>query len=129
MRLSLTILLLLAACTAPDPHGDSAQRDLAAELAGRTAGPPQDCVQTLPATNLRIVDERTVTYRDGPTIYVNHLIAECPGLRPMDTLIIQENEGGRYCRGDHFRSVPFGGSAVPGPICGLGSFIPYRRPR
>ncbi len=128
MRRFLTIILALAGCTAATMHGD-ARRDLAAELADRVAGPPQDCVDATPASNLRPVDERTVTLESGGTIYVNHLIGECPGMHQMDTLIIQTSEGRRYCRGDHFRTMPYGGSVVPGPICGLGSFIPYRRAR
>jgi len=126
MRLSPALLLLIVGCTAPDAHG-SPGRDFAAELAGRTAGPPQECVSTMPTTNLRVVDEQTVAIDSGGAIYVNHLHGPCPGLRPMDTLVVQVH-GSQYCRGDRFRSRPFGGSAVPGPICILGSFTPYRRP-
>ena len=125
MRLSFALLLLIVGCTAPDAR-DRAGRDLAAELAGRTPGPPQDCVSTTSTTNLRVVDEQTLTLERGGTIYVNTLMGSCPGLRPMDTLIVQMH-GSQYCRGDRFRSRPFGGGAVPGPMCILGSFTPYRR--
>lgn len=128
MRRALTMLLLLAGCTTTAMNGDS-HRDLAAQLAGRVVGPPQDCVDASPSANLRPVDEHTVTLESGGTLYVNHLMGECPGMRQMDTLIIQASEGARYCRGDRFRTVPYGGGGVPGPICGLGSFIPYRRAR
>lgn len=128
MRRFLAIVLALAGCTTATMQGD-ARHDLTAELAGRVAGPPQDCVDATPASNLRPVDEHIVTLESGGTIYVNHLIGECPGMQPMDTLVIQASEGGRYCRGDHFRTMPYRGSAVPGPICGLGSFTPYRRAR
>jgi hypothetical protein len=55
---------------------------------------------------------------------VSRLRAECPGLQPLDTLIV-EVHGGRYCRNDQFRAVETGAS-IPGPICLLGDFVPYR---
>jgi hypothetical protein len=127
MRLALTIALLLAGCTAPDMHSRD-RDDLAKQLAGRTAGPPQDCVSSETTTSLRPVDEQTAVIDRGDTLYVNTLMGSCPGLEPTDTLIV-EMHGSQYCRGDHFRSRPFGGGAVPGPICTLGPFVPYRRAR
>jgi hypothetical protein len=127
MRLPLMIVLLLAGCSATDMHSRD-RNALATELAGRTAGPPQDCVSIEQMSSLRPVDAQTVTLDRGATIYVNHLAGACGNLGPTDTLII-EAHGSQYCRGDHFRSQPFGGSAVPGPICILGDFVPYRRAR
>ena len=127
MRLALTMLLLLAGCSANDMHSRD-RADLAAELAGRTAGPPQDCVSIESTSNIRPVDPQTVVVDRGGTVYVSHLAGACGNLEPTDTLIV-ETHGSQYCRGDHFRSKPFGGSAVPGPICILGDFVPYRRPR
>ena len=73
------------------------------------------------------MDGQTLVVDRGINFYVNRLRAPCPGLAPTDTLIV-EPHGSQYCRGDHFRARPFGGSAVPGPICVLGPFVPYRRP-
>ena len=125
MRLALTMLLLLAGCSATDMHGRD-RADLATMLAGRTAGPPQDCVSIEPTTGIRPVDPQTVIVDRGATLYVNHLAGDCGNLQATDTLIV-EVHGSQYCRGDHFRSQPFGGAAVSGPICILGSFTPYRR--
>ena len=127
MRLALTMLLLLAGCSSPDLHSRD-RADLAAQLAGRTAGPPQDCVSIEQTSSLRPVDPETVIVDRGGTIFVNHLAGACGNLEPTDTLIV-EVHGSQYCRGDHFRSRPFGGGAVPGPICTLGSFTPYTRAR
>jgi hypothetical protein len=127
MRLAWMIALLLTGCTSADLHR-SDRADLAAQLAGRTAGPPQDCVSIEPTANLRPVDPQTVTVERGDTLYVNHLGGACGNLEPTDALIV-EVHGSQYCRGDHFRSQPFGGGAVPGAVCLLGQFVPYRRPR
>jgi hypothetical protein len=126
MRIAMIAALVLAGA-APAAH-DRAQDDLARILAGRVAEPPLDCVSIEQTSSLRPVDAQTLSVDRGATLYVNRLAAPCPGLEPTATLIV-ETQGSRYCRGDHFRTRPFGGSAVPGPICFLGDFVPYRRAR
>jgi hypothetical protein len=120
MRL-LPLLLLASACAASSAR----EADLSIELAGRSAGPPEDCVSASTAANLTPRDSRTLVYADGPTLWVNRLEAACPGLNAMSTLVV-EAEGSRYCRGDRIRSVE-PGQSIPGPICVLGRFTPYRR--
>ncbi len=126
MRLPFLVVLLLLGAAADAPTREQAR--LTKDLAGRTEGPAQDCVFIEPTTSLRPVDSQTLVLERGATLYVNHLRGSCPGLEPTDTLIL-EAHGSQYCRGDHFRSRPFGGSAVLGPICVLGDFVPYRRAR
>ena len=122
----LLLLLALAGCAANGVSPDERERAaLAEDLAGRAAGAPENCVSALPAQNLTVVDSRTLVLRSGSTLWVNRLEAECPGLRPLDILIV-EMRGSQYCRGDHVRPLPRG-STIPGPICPLGSFTPYRR--
>lgn len=124
MRL-LPLLLILGACAAPEagpPTRD--QEALSRDLAGRVAGEPQTCISASSSSSLTIVDRRTLTYRDGRTLWVNRLPAECPGLRPLATLIV-EVQGTRYCRSDRVRAVETG-SSIPGPSCLLGDFVPYR---
>jgi hypothetical protein len=120
MRL-LPLLILASACAG----GSAREADLSRDLAGRSAGPPQDCVQASPGANLAVRDRQTLVYRRGDTIWVNRLGAPCPGLDPMSTLII-EAHGSRYCRGDRFRATEPGRS-IPGPSCLLSDFTPWRR--
>ncbi|MDP8995294.1 MAG: hypothetical protein M3N07_10020 [Pseudomonadota bacterium] len=125
---ALILPLALAGCMAADDAlGDTAREELDRELAGRVAGAPQDCVPQVQAQSLRVVDSRTVVYRGLDAIWVNRLRAACPGLRPTSTLIV-EPFGDRYCRGDRIRGIEPGGS-IPGPICVLGAFTPYRPAR
>ncbi|MBV8686567.1 MAG: hypothetical protein JOZ90_11660 [Alphaproteobacteria bacterium] len=125
-KAAFTLLLAAAGCAAPQPRGGGEAADLQAELAGRIEGRAESCVPSEPQTSLHIVDARTLTYRRGRTLWVNRLESDCPGLRPMDTLIV-ETHGGQHCRGDHVRSTPYGGG-IPGPVCILGDFTPYRLP-
>jgi hypothetical protein len=126
MRL-LPFLLLTAGCAATGAH-DAPSRDqaaLAEDLEGRTAGAPQACVAIRQTQSLQIVDRQTLVYRDGDTVYVNRLGADCPGMRPLSTLIV-EAHGSQYCRGDRVRAVE-AQSTIPGPTCVLRDFVPYRR--
>lgn len=121
----LPLLFALAGCAAVGQREDDGA-ELARQLAGRVAGEPQNCVSISQSGPLEIVDRQTIAYRVGSTIYVNRLRSECPGLRPLNTLIV-ETHGSRYCRGDRVRTLEPGVS-IPGPICPLGDFVPYRLP-
>lgn len=121
----LPLLLLAAGCVAPDSRGSDETAAFERELAGRVAGSTETCIPTSQGANLRIVDGRTLVYEQGRTLWVNRLDSPCPGMRPMDTLIV-ELHGSQYCRGDHFRSTSTG-NTIPGPICVLNDFTPYRR--
>lgn len=101
------------------------QDPLVAELAGRVAGAPESCIPAATGQGLTIVDQRTLTYRSGGTIWVNRLKDDCPGMRPLNTLIV-EVHGSRFCRGDHVQALQ-PGLRIPGPVCILQDFTPYRR--
>jgi hypothetical protein len=124
MRL-LVLLVGLAGCVGVggDPSA-SDQNALTRELAGRVTGETKDCVSSSSSRALRAVDERTLVYERGATLWVNRLRSECPGVRPLSTLIV-ETEGSRYCRGDRIRGLE-SGSIIPGPTCVLGQFVAYR---
>ncbi len=126
MRL-LPLLLILAGCAATGTDGPSRDQEaLSRELADRVAGESVSCISPTSSSGaLTIVDSRTLVYREGRTLWVNRLRDQCPGLRPLDTLIV-EVQGSRYCRDDRFRSLQ-SGSSIPGPTCLLGDFTPYRR--
>jgi hypothetical protein len=114
-------LLLLTACAT----GSAREADLSNDLAGRSAGEPQECVTASPGAGLAARDARTLVYRRGATLWVNRLEAACPGLDPMSTLIVDVH-GDRYCRGDRVRALD-PGLTIPGPPCALGRFTPWRR--
>jgi hypothetical protein len=122
------LFCVLAAC-APDKAPVVAGRanTLSDYVDGRVAGDPVDCINTQSSSGLSTVDETTLVYRSGATLFVNTLPARCPGLDPLDTLIV-EQFGSRLCRGDKVRGLE-PGTAIPGPICRLGSFVPYRKPK
>ncbi len=116
--------LAATGCTRPAAPGDRAA--FAQETAGRVAGSPRSCVNSNQATNLRVIDSQTLAYDDGPTIWVTHLGAQCPGIETLSTIIVEPKLGGEYCRGDHVRGLEQG-AIIPGATCFIGDWVPYRR--
>lgn len=117
--------LATASCTRPAaPNGNA---EFAQELAGRSAGAPASCINSRQNANLRVVDSQTLAYDDGPTLWVTHLGAACPGIATLSTVIVEPQLGGQYCKGDHIRGLEQG-ATIPGPICFIGEWVPYRRP-
>jgi hypothetical protein len=119
--------LTVASCAQP-PGAPGDMGALARELGDRVAaGPPTSCVNTMQSQNLRVIDRQTLAYEQGTTLWVNHLAAPCPGIEPLNTVIVEPQLGTQYCSRDHNRGVEPGG-IIPGPTCFLGEWVPYRRP-
>lgn len=114
-----------ASCSTP-PAAPTDQSALAREVAGRVAGPPRSCVNSSQSANIRVIDSQTLAYDDGPTIWVTHLGASCPGMATLSTVIVEPKLGGQYCRGDHVRGLEQG-AIIPGATCFIGDWVPYRR--
>jgi hypothetical protein len=103
------------------------RRELASALGDRVPGKPQDCINPSSTDGPQIIDTRTLVYRQGARLYRNDLVAECPSLAPMTTVII-EMRGSQLCRNDQFR-VLTPGTSIPSGYCRMGKFTPYTRPK
>src|SRR4051794_36951208 len=66
------------------------------ELAGRTAGAPRSCITAVSNANLNAIDSSTFVYHSGDTIYVNHPSSPCSAIAPLNTLIVDAQQG-HYC--------------------------------
>jgi hypothetical protein len=138
MRTSFLPALILASLTAascgvpgaqsaPQPLTEKQSATLTKALAGRTAGPPVDCITSTAATNFTRVSDDILLYRySGRVVYKNTLPYTCPGLARDDDLLVFEPFGGNYCEGDLVRLVDRN-SGIPGKTCRLGAFVPYKR--
>jgi hypothetical protein len=103
---------------------DRADAALAKEIGDRTPGEPANCISSS-SSGPQIIDKDTILYRDGRTVWRNELAAECRGLEPGNTVVIEVN-GGQLCQNDKFRMIE-PGMSIPGPYCRLGKFTPYRK--
>ena len=120
MRL-LVAVLLIGGCT------NSVRNDrpaLGIELAAKRIGPAQSCVSTMPGEGLAVMPDGTVGVRTGKTLWLNDAGKACKNISAMSTLIVEQH-GSQICRGDHVRAVELTGG-IPGPVCILGDFVPYR---
>jgi len=116
--------LLLAAGLAATAPAATRDRDPLSEFTGRVAGTPVRCLNADRAGSLQALDQRTLIYRESNRrIWRNDLPDACPGLDD-DSILVIELFGGGPCKGDTFRAVRRG-SGIPGPMCRLGSFVPY----
>jgi uncharacterized protein DUF6491 len=128
----IAILLLagLAGACAPQEPVEMSEADqsrLAEALAGRTPGPPVSCVSQRGLGSNRAIGDQAILFEaTGDTVYVNRPAGGCPGLGFGRTLVIRTTIS-QLCRGDIVTVLdPVSGTEYGG--CGLGDFIPYRRP-
>ncbi len=121
--LFLVVPLMLASCAPQNPV--AIQSSLPAMLAGLTAGAPRNCIPTRMLSGLQLVDDNTVTMRDGGKLWVNRLPAPCDTGNGFKTIVV-DLHGEQYCRNDFFRLVE-PGSSIPGPACFLGQWVSYTR--
>jgi len=116
----------LAACAAA-MHTTPAD-ELSQALAGRTAGPPQGCIDSAWVNGPQIIGDHTILYRQsGRRIWRTEPVGSCPGLNPNSRLVV-ELYGSQMCANDRFRTFE-PGDTIPGPYCRFGKFVPYDKPK
>jgi hypothetical protein len=130
--LTATAAALLAACsTAPAEQSRSpaAARELADALAGRVAGPPQRCITSYRTTKVKAIDDFTILYDQGSTVYVQNPRGGCPGVGSgRDILVTRQIGTSQICDGEIARTVDLT-SRVERGGCVFGPFVPYTKPR
>jgi len=122
-------LTLLTCASAPDQitHSPKAQKELAQALAGRTPGRAVTCIRNYPANHMKIVDDWTILFRQGQTVYVQNPRGGCPGIGTPGNVLITRSVGtNSTCSGDignivHLPSGNGRGSCIFGP------FVPYTK--
>lgn len=126
-----TAALLLGSCsTAPAEQTRSprAAQELADALAGRMAGPPQRCITTYRTTKVQPIDDFTILYDQGSTIYVQNPRGGCPGIGSGSDILVTRQTTNQLCDGEIARTVDLT-SRVERGGCVFGPFVPYTRPR
>ncbi len=137
MKLRVSTLLLLGGTAAglsfsslparesPSPR---AAEKLAQALQGRTPGQPVSCIANLRGSaKMSVIDDTTILFRQGSTVYVQKPSGGCPSLGNGRYALVKRQVGGsQYCEGDIGEVVDpvsgfFAGSCVFGP------FVPYRK--
>jgi hypothetical protein len=130
--LALVSTLLLFSCsttTAEPTRSPREAKALADALTGRVAGPPERCIRNFPTTQVHIIDDWTILYEDGSTIYVQNPQGRCPGIaNGSRTLVARQVGTSQMCQGDINEAVDLQTGVGRAP-CVFGPFIPYTRPK
>ena len=124
--------LILASCstaTSAPTRSPRAAKELADALAGRVAAPPQRCISNFPQVEVQTIDDWTILYKEGSTIYVQNPRGGCSGLASgARTLVTRQVGTSQMCDGDINQTVDLL-SRTGGAACVFGPFIPYTRAR
>ena len=121
----LVVAAALAGCsTAPDRQRSAQAADqLGRALAGKVALPPVSCLPGSRAGDMTVIDEGTILFRHGRTVYRNDLEGgRCTGLGGGNALLTRQH--GALCRGEIAQVVNLGSGTTIGS-CVLGDFVPY----
>jgi len=110
-----------------DSYSAKSAQKLGKALAGRTAGQPVSCIGNMRGSDMTIVDDYTLLFKEGGTVYVQKPRGGCYGLgNGTYTLVTRLNGSNRLCSGqigeivDRVSGYGFGS-------CVFGDFVPYRK--
>ena len=121
---------LVASCSTATAQPERTAREsaeLAKALQGRTAGAPLRCIPNWRASNMQIVDDWTILFKDGRTVYVQNPRGGCPGIgNGRNTLVTRLWGTGQLCSGDISHLVD-PSSGIGGGACVFSDFVPYTR--
>jgi len=127
---SLASAALLASCSTPagqQTRSPEAQRELTKALAGRTAGKPVNCIGNFRTSNMQVIDDWTILFREGRTVYVQNPEGGCPGIgRGGNTLVSRLYGTNQLCSGDINHTVDLH-TGIGGGSCVFTSFVPYSK--
>lgn len=127
----LLIGAALGSCsTAPQP-GRSAKAEAHFQklLAGKVAGKPLSCLPTFRSSDMVVIDEQTIAFRDGSRrVWVTNLENGCSNLGSGHYALVTKTFGGMgLCRGDIARVADLTNGITVGS-CVFGDFVPYMKP-
>lgn len=105
-----------------------AQAELDKALAGRVAGTPVNCLPSYRASDMQIIDDWTILFKDGSTIYLQNPRGGCPGIGNRRNILVTRLHGTtQLCSGDINHLVdPVSG--IGGGACVFSQFVPYAKP-
>ena len=127
---AIPLLLAAAALTGcvtqppPATRSAEAQAEFQKLTAGKVAGPAITCLPSYRSDDMVTIDDGTVAFKNGRTVYVNHLLGECSGLKSGFYTLVTRSSGSGLCRGDIARVADVSTGMIVGS-CAVGEFIPY----
>ena len=131
LALGFSAAAALASCsTTPvqEARSPKAQQELVQALAGRVAGKPVNCLPNYRANDMQIIDDWTILFKDGRTVYLQTPRGGCPGIASRRNVLVTRLWGsGQLCSGDISHLID-PTSGMGGGACVFSEFVPYTRP-
>jgi hypothetical protein len=128
IRIAATFLLAalaaLPATARTDPPDAKGEAELARLLAGRTAGPPRNCVALSELQSSQIIEGTAIVYRNGGTLYVNR--PNGASILRRDVMPVSYPHGSQLCKLDIVQLFEQNTHMPRGSIS-MGSFVPYKK--
>ena len=128
MALPLVLLVAGASVSAgtwQDKQAAKAAARLEKQLAGKTAGKPQNCIRLRDAQGTESIGDHTLLFRASrKLVYRTETSGSCRGIGSGYALITRTFSGD-LCRGDIAHSTDLV-SGSSGGHCSMGAFVPYK---
>ena len=131
----IAVLLIgatLTSCAAAPQPGRSAKAETRFQqlLAGKAAGPAVSCLPSMRATDMVVIDDQTIAFRDGSRrVWVANLAHQCPNLGSGHYALVTKRFGGSgLCRGDIGEVADLSTGMTVGS-CVFSDFTPYESTR
>jgi hypothetical protein len=116
---------------APSPTQIAQSQAKFAQLTeGKVAGAPLGCLPSFRSSEMIVVDDDTIAFRNGPSqVYIAHMQGGgCTNLQGGHNTLVTRTPGPNLCRGDIAQVVDLSAN-IPVGSCVFGDFVPYRRVR
>ena len=121
------VLTSSVAVAGKDSYDARAAQKLGKALAGRAAGQPVGCIGNMRGSDMQVIDDYTILFKEGGTVYVQKPRGGCQGLGSSNyTLVTRIAGSNRLCRGQIGEIVDRVSGFTYGS-CVFDDFVPYRK--
>jgi len=112
----------------PNPRNLRAENELRQALSGKVAGRPVDCSPTYRSSDMQVIDDNAILFRDGRRTYLQAPRGGCAPLGSGHyTLVTRSYGGSGLCRGDIAQVVDLQNGFTVGS-CSFDEFVPFAQP-
>lgn len=126
----LAVGFVAASCVSSpsEPQQSAADlKQLDRALEGRVAGEPVRCLPPFGSTDVQVIDDWTILFRQGGVVYVQKPAGGCSGIGSHRNVMVSRVWGnGQVCSGD-IQHLVDPSTGIGGGACVFGSFVPYRK--
>jgi len=127
----LCLAVAVGACAPVQPAARTPQAEahLQKVLSGKVPGRPVSCLPDYRSDNMVVIDDDTILFRDGRTVYRNDFLGgSCSRLSNGNYALLTRRFGGLgLCRGDIAEVKDLANGMTVGS-CVMGDFVPYTAP-